>query len=73
VGFGEEKNLIFCIWVRTVDRTACSLVAMPTTLVRSCLQHHFGAIILHNSGFLYCCTVHFGNNLLHTNECTVVF
>jgi len=21
--------------------------------------------------YRYCCTVHFGNNLLHTNECTV--
>jgi len=22
--------------------------------------------------YLYCCTVHFGNNLLHSNECTVI-
>lgn len=50
VGFGEEKNLIFSIGIRTVDRPACSLVAMPTTAFRSCSQHHFGTIILHNSG-----------------------
>jgi hypothetical protein len=22
--------------------------------------------------YLYCCTAHFGNDLLHTNECTVI-
>jgi len=22
--------------------------------------------------YVYCCTVHFGNNLLDTNECTVI-